>query len=486
VTLIKRKNGLSWVLIAPLVMIFSCTPPVGMRALIHMIQQQETYFQEVVVPPFEQQYNADIDVLHVADLDGLEKEMQRYGGTVGIVKVPFSQSTSLIERGKVKALDSFLSPEQLQQISQTYLLTTLGQFNGNQYLIPRKFETRIMVYSKKRVAEAVEQFANYRAQIDSTLSLHNREGLPATYHLEQDPNKWDYFDIYVVGWIWGHQSYDGKKIGRVAHRGKMYSGTSLRVVDRIFQCGGDSTQILCMRGDAVTDALLWESVYARDGIYNPRMWQEQWSGSGVWQGFSEGEVFLSFMTQLDCFFIHGTGRDGLDGYYPDQADLGYAVMPRGCSLELTDQGDPKRVGTRAITTGGWWWAIPADSPDPDLSYKLIEHITSTRNQIQGCSRFGMIPVRKDILGDMSLMFGAGWISDVYNVSFQQLMENRTTIVPTNPNYDFISRLYLKVWHEVVTAPQPLDAEKIERVLQTTYQQQASQALGQSRCTPELD
>ncbi|MBD3322730.1 MAG: extracellular solute-binding protein, partial [Chitinivibrionales bacterium] len=349
----------------------------------------------------------------------------------------------------IMPLNSFLSPDQIKEFTESYLLTSLGKRGDSYYYVPRKFETRIMVYRKSRVADAIATWRDHKDSIQAALTAINGYGLPAAYHLEPDPGAWDYFDIFVCGWVWAHSSYGGRKVPRVAHRGKRYSGTSLRIVDRIFQCGGDSSSVLTISGDAVADAVHWETIYAAAGIYNKKMWEEQWSGVGVWEGFKSGEVFLAFMTQIDCFFIHGTGKDGLAGYLENPGDMGVAVMPAGCSAELDTKGMIAREGSKSITTGGWWWGIPAHAPDPALSYKLARHITSPENQIQGCSRFGMIPVQKSILSDMSMMFGGGWITGVYEVSFRQLMENKFTVVPSNPHFAEISTYYLDIWEDIV-------------------------------------
>jgi ABC-type glycerol-3-phosphate transport system substrate-binding protein len=129
--------------------------------------------------------------------------------------------------------------------------------------------------------------------------------------------------------------------------------------------------------------------------------------------------------------------------------MGVAVMPAGCSVELDKRGNILRVGRSAVSTGGWWWGIPADSPDPRASYNLSRHITSTENQIQGCGRFGMIPVRKDILSDMSMLFGGGWISNIYAVSFEQLMKNRKTVLPSQSGFDRVRDIYLSAWFDIV-------------------------------------
>jgi ABC-type glycerol-3-phosphate transport system substrate-binding protein len=189
------------------------------------------------------------------------------------------------------------------------------------------------------------------------------------------------------------------------------------------------------------------------------------------------------MTQLDCFFIHGTGRDGLDGYLKDPSDMGVAQMPEGLSIVLDKNGAPVREGCKSVTTGGWWWGIPVDAPDPKASYRLARFITGTKAQINDCSRFGMIPVRKDILGDMSIIFGGGWVTDVYKTSFQQLMNNGATTLPSNPVMDKIASLYLDAWYDIVVNRNWSNDRKIPKwdyireILENTYASQAAKLLG---------
>ena len=419
-----------------------------MRVLISMMADQEAYFKNEVAPAFEKKVPSQVEVLHYGSTDSLEYYLRQNAKTISLVKVPFGKAAPLMQKGLFAPLDGFLSTEELKQFKDTYLLTTLGSYNGKPCLVPRKFETRLMVYCKSKVADAVASWRTWKDSLDSAVARYNGYGLPATYLLESDPNEWDYYDIFVVGWIWSHTLYNGSVQPRIGHRGKQYSGTSQRVIDRIYQLGGDSADVLHMRGDAVVEAIYWESIYTAGRVYNDSMWTEGWSGADIWKQFASEEVFLSFMTQLDCFFLHGTGMDNLDGYMTRPDDMGVATMPRACNVMLDSTGIPVH-GSKAITTGGWWWGIPADAPDPALSFKLASFITATTSQIQECTRFGMIPVRKDILGDMSMMFGGGWISDVYEVSFKQLVENGYTVLPASAGFDKVNTLYLKLIDEVV-------------------------------------
>lgn len=428
-----------------------CAPKTSMQVLIKMMDSQEVYFKDKVVLGFGEKEKVDLEVVHYNNTDSIINELEKYSQKAGLIKIPFEKSKELIAKGVVKPLEDFLIEEDVKAFDETYMLTSLASSDGKHYLIPRKFETRLMVYRKSKVKEVIALWRKHKNDISEQLKMFNGFGLPANFIMEDDPNKWDYYDVYAAGWIWAHSLYNGKMGPKIAHRGKRYSGTSHRVIDRIFQCGGDSSNVITMTGDPVIDAFHWEAVYASGKIYNEKMWKDNWSGSGVWKGFKEGEVFLSFMTQLDCFFIHGTGQDGLDGFLDDPDDMGVAVMPEGCSVELDKNGMPIRKGRRAITTGGWWWGIPSNTPDPVKSYALAKHITSLENQVQGCSRFGMIPVRKDVLSDMNMLFGGDWISMIYNVSFQQLMLNKFTLVPTHSNYGKIAETYLDAWFDIVVS-----------------------------------
>ncbi|MBN1127461.1 MAG: extracellular solute-binding protein, partial [Chitinispirillaceae bacterium] len=155
--------------------------------------------------------------------------------------------------------------------------------------------------------------------------------------------------------------------------------------------------------------------------------------------------------QLDCFFLHGTGRDNLMGYFKNPDDMGVALMPQGCSMELSGDELPLRRGRRSITTGGWWWGIPANTPDPAASWELAAFVTSTSAQISECSRFGMVPVRKDVLGDMNMLFGGGWISRIYEISFKQLFENGHTVLPAHRRLGKLGDLYIDAWYNIVAA-----------------------------------
>jgi len=420
-----------------------------MTLLIQMTKDQQEFFTRQVLPPFEKKNRVAIELVTVPGVDSIGAYCEKYEKEAYLVKVPFLKAWSLVQADLVAPLNSFLSDEAVTAFRDTYILTWFGEKEGNQYFLPRKFETRIMVYRKSKVRDAVAVWQKYRDTIQTVLRAVNGYGLPRNYNLESDPALWDFFDVFVAGFVWSSLSYDTKKTGRVAHRGKRYSGTALRVIDRVYQCGGDSTAMLRMYGDAVVDAFAWEAVYTFCNIYNKKMFTEQWEGKNLWEGFASNEVFLSFMTQLDCFYLYGSDGGSLAGLVDDTGDIGLSLMPTGCSVQLDKDGRMLRIGTKAITTGGWWWAIPQTCPRPDLAYELFLHITSRENQLAECKSFGMIPVRNDILKSKDILFTHTRASEVFQTSYKQIQKNNNNILPSLPRFDKVVAIYLEAWFDIV-------------------------------------
>ncbi len=462
-----------------------------MKIIVHMIDQQYEYFSKEVIPQFEKENRVKIDVVRVAHIDNIEAAFTESKRRVSLLKIPFGKCWSLANKGHIMPLNTFLTETDIKIFEDDYILTWFGQKQGKQYFLPRKYETRVMVYRKSKVEDVLNIWSQYRNEINMKLKELNGYGLPRNYILEEDPSEWDFFDIFVVGMVWSLRAYNGEKKARIGHRGAKYLGTALRIVDRVFQCKGDLNSMLYLKHNSVVDAFQWEATYAYAGIYHPAMWEQQWKGENLWNGFYSEDVFLSFMTQLDCMFLHGTGRDDLSGFVQDPEDLGVALMPTGCSLEIHEDGAPLRSGTKSITTGGWLWAIPKKCPFPLLAYKLFLFITSKNKQLEECRRFGMIPVRRDILKDKSILYEYGWTSTMFRKSYKQIQHNGNNFVSSHDRFSEIVALYLDAWYDIVVgknwAPAKEEEESptteapsrdhIENILWKNYSTKAVKIIG---------
>jgi len=334
----------------------------------------------------------------------------------------------------------------------------LGKVDGTLYYIPRKLETNTLLYLKSKVADAVANWKPLEADINAMFKAENGFGLPTGYNLEADPNEWDWYDLAVVGYYWSNTEIDGTKEARIAHRGKKYNGTQTELVTKMYQAGATEEDILAMNTAPIVEAFKWEELFVDNGLYNSGMWEEEWSGGGIWKAMAAGKVYLAFMHQIDAFSIHGGTDPSMTGYLVDPDDMGLAIMPKGVSLELKD-GEPVTEGVHGSQIGGWWWGIPTSTPDAALSYELARFITNEENHTAECSTFGMMPVRKDIMENIDGTFSEQWIREVFDVAQAQLAAD-VKPMPTNANWPEIGNLYLEAWYDIAVDKSTSDVQGI--------------------------
>ncbi len=430
-----------------------------LTVLIRMMPAQQRFFRQEIIKPFEKRNNCKINIATFNNQWDIERMLKLETGKkvadIGLVKTPFEMTRVLVAKGYMKRLDEIHDSDKvLNDIAEYHQLAAgLGFVDGYPYYIPRKLETRILFYRKSKVADAVSKFDLYKNIINDELKQYNKYGLPSGYSLEEDPGQWDFYDLYVVGSIWAQEKYNDASIGRIAHRGARYGGTALFLLDRALQLGASHEDILRLTSDKVTDMFLWERALVRCGAYNPGMWQDPWKGSNIYNGIKDGKVFLAYLQQIDCFNVHGWEDDpGMPTYLPDINDMGLSVVPKAVSFELDKKGNPLYEGNRAISTGGWWWGVPKTCPDPKLAYEFARFITNKENQAKECSKFGMIPVRKDILNNLPEVFDQGWVGEIFKVSVEQiktqLEQEKLVTVPLVPQYAQVGQNYVEAWYKL--------------------------------------
>lgn len=430
-----------------------------LTVLLRMMPAQQRYFREEIIKSFEKKNKCKINIATFNNQWDIERMLKLEAGKknpeIGLVKTPFEMTRVLVSKGYMQRLDEVEEHDKVINDMAEYhpVASGLGIIGGNPYYIPRKLETRILFYRKSKVADAVNKFDKYKDEINTKLKEQNGYGLPAEYVFESDPNLWDFYDLYVVGTIWSKEKYNDASVGRLAHRGARYGGTSLFLIDKALQLGATQEDILRLTSDKVTELFLWERVFIRDGLYNPGMWQDPWKGSNIYNGIKDGKVYLAYLQQIDCFLVHGWENDpGMQTYLPDVNDMGLSVVPKAVSFELDTLGKPLYEGNRSISTGGWWWGIPKTCPNAKLAYDFARYITNKENHAKECSKFGMLPVRKDILNNLPKVFDEGWVGDIYEVSAKQvktqLNSEKLITVPLIKEYQQIGQNYIEAWYKL--------------------------------------
>ncbi|MFH1760979.1 MAG: extracellular solute-binding protein [bacterium] len=419
---------------------------------VNMLPDQKEYFTNKIISNFNKQNKCGIEVIDFKDNSKIpdfftDLPAKSDGGKpspLGLIMIPHEMTMTLIKSGKLKPFNGFLDENTMKEIKDTYFLVEMYEVEGNLYLIPRKLETRIMAYRKSKVEDAVKNWSTMKEEINTLLKSVNNFGLPKEYKLEVSPGLWDFYDMFVVGYYWANEPGNKDKAGRLSHRGKRYHGTVTGLMDKIFQCGGTEYDILDLERKPGCDAFAWECLMIKHGLYNPGMWEQGWSGTDIWQAFKDNQTYLAFMTQIDCFFLLG-GEKGKDPFViPDE--LGISIVPKGGSIDLDKDGNALRSGRYAVSTGGWWWAVPAKAKYPDLAYRLIDYISSLEVHKEECGKFGTIPVRMEMIVNSEDYFEKKTTQEIYKVSKYQLTNNSINSVPLVKNYNLLEEIYLDVWY----------------------------------------
>ena len=463
--------------------------PTPITILIRMMESQDIWFQENIINEFEKQnrckvilrrFGTDYELVEI-----LRKEGEIWGkNNVSLVKTPLHLTLLLYKEGLVKTYEDTLSDLEFSKSEiDSWLQKIMDEFDpvalkfsrfstitGEKlHFLPRKLDTRLMIYRKSKVADAVKNWHKFKSQINAILKRENGYGLPKNYNLESDVNKWDFYDLLVVGYYWANNEYDGEKTARIAHRSKNYSGTVIGLIDRASQFGASKEDICNMHksSDAIIDMLFWESIFRKYNLYCKGMWQEDgWYGYDIYMGIKNGNVYLAWMHQLDCMLIYGAEHLGIKGFLTEKEDLGVSIMPQGVSFELKKDGLPQRTGSRKAHTSGWFWGIPKNSPQPELAYKLAMFITSYEYHLEESRNFYLIPIRKRVRDTLKADLNAGWQAEVYTKSFEQFKINGDHLVPrfkTSADYkDFLDNYY-EAFEQIVIKKGYSPAESESRV-----------------------
>ncbi len=443
-----------------------CASPKRLHMVVKMRLAQENDFHKNVLRPFEKSHNCKIIMQTYTDNKNLQEILDKNGDSLDLINMPLELMRFGVTQNKILALDKILTPEEGAEIKKEYFLTDLARIGGHTYFIPRQLETPLLIYSKAQVQEAVQFWENDRESIERVLVKANGQGLPKPYQLEKDPNEWDFYDLFVVGVYWRNKEIHGQKKGRIA----IGSAWPQALMDMAYLSGAKPEEVMRLRELAIVDMFQWQSLFVREGIFPAMLMRENWGSNELFKAWQSGDIFLSFMSQQDFFWLHGNGTSEIPGVIKDLNDIGVARMPKGLSLMQEPSGKPLRQGGRNVCTRSTWWGVGAKSQTPMIAYELAHYLTSTKNQIMESSAYGIIPARQDLLGELGLMFGGGWMSDFFSITSQQLVENRFTLFPLVDDYEVMDRTYMEALQEFgqVSRNQKWGFVEIEKTLQEKY------------------
>lgn len=445
--------------------------------LARMSPAQMRYVQHEIFRSFEKRYNckvrletykSSVEISRILELDARRTKPQ-----MSLVLTPLELSEELVSKELLLPLKEILDEEKIEAHMSDYhpLFKAMGVYDSSYYFVPRMVETQMLFYRKSKVADAVTKFEKHRATLQQSLEKLNGFGLPRGYTLEADPNEWDFYDLFTVGYIWSQEEYAGRKFGRISHRSDAYAGTALHLIDRAFQLGANKDEVLALRGRAVSEMFLWEQVFAQEGIYDKESYQSLWRGSDLYRAIKDDRCFLTWFSPIEFGRVHGWADDPMmKSYLKDPSDMGVAIIPKAVSFSLDEKGEPIIEGSRNITLRGSYWGVPKSAPEAELAFQFATYITNRTWNASESSNFCMLPVRKDLLLNLADVYAMGWIGDIYKTAVTQIkgqVKDSITVVPRSPKFSQIAEQYTKTYLDIVMkrgVPIPTDVKSIERHL----------------------
>ena len=410
------------------------------------MEQDEKWLLDNIIDPFEKEYGVSVTVRNAENLGDIVDiiKLDETTKSIGLILTAIEIEAALAQTGLLLPVETYAEPEFIANFDLEALPTKQDDVL---YFLPNEISAYLLTYQNSKVEDVINNWEGVREAVDASLKEFNGYGLPEEYVFETDPNNWNNYDLAVAGWYWANTEYDGKTAPRIAHRGKNYDGTANELANKVYQMGGTADDILIMDNQAVIDAYAWENYYAQAGIYVPAMWEEAWTGGGIYNGFSDGSCFLAFMHIADQFTIHGTGTPDLPGYMVDPDDLRQAVMPSGASLEIQD-GKPARVSEdHASVSFGFVHAIPSTTPNVELSYELLKWMMQPE-YLAHWAQTGRLTPNKTLTANLSDLIEEPWVRDIYDVMDRQIPSAKP--VPMVIQWPEVGIIYCDAWTQVMT------------------------------------
>ncbi len=422
----------------------------GYVVLVRMNEAEADWFRARLAR-FSEHHRVKLNVIACKTDDEiarqLEGERMARQKRVLLVQTPQELLVPFVDEGLIRPLADLGGKQRMAEITALFLPEAMApvRFRGRPHYLPATFSSLLIFYSKRRVAEAVEHWEDVRPTVDGWLRAANGHGLPWDYALEDDPGLWDSYDVAVVAAWWSTREIEGLTLPRVAHAADAGPESAMDLAARIYSMSGTNEQILTLDGQAVWDAFAWESFFFTHDLYHPAMLSENWDTDDLLAAVAQGQLFLCTMTGADLYRLHGTGAPGMEGYLKEPGDLGVARMPRGLSLDQTKR-QGARSGNSWSARSGTWWGVPQTSPDAPLALALAEHASSPEMQTDWCRAFGHLPLLRDLVADLDVIFREDWAFQIARTAKSQTLEFGRAL-PNSPRWHRARPALVAAWRE---------------------------------------
>ncbi|NOY79053.1 MAG: hypothetical protein GXO76_14470 [Calditrichaeota bacterium] len=400
-------------------------------------------------------------------LDMLNLEKDGRSNKMGVIEVPLELSDYLRKKKMIIPLKQAVSEEQLRQDLRMYDFSLFPEENNAQKVtfLPERGTLFLMAYFKPAVREVLRDWRLYEREFSFVMQKYNHWGLPVGYAMEKNPEKWDFYDLAFMAYYWAAKPSQGLLIPRMAHSGAPTTGTLNDLSTRAFELGASTNDLFHPLNTSVIDMFQWESLFIKEGLYNPEMWENNWLGTDLISEFLSENIFLSFFDQSQLFTLFGGLASDTLHVPLKLSEVGISTLPKGCSLLLGKNLVSERAGKKVSGFYLWSLGIPSRFRNPQLAYKVIRFITGENLQKQAMNTFGYLPSRKNILAASDSVLDRRWKREIFRVVKKQLAIGVQPF-PSDFKWNKIGALYLAAWENICVEKQTTRWNAIENALKS--------------------
>ncbi|MCP4633350.1 MAG: extracellular solute-binding protein [candidate division Zixibacteria bacterium] len=383
------------------ILLFSCTDKKYQSAYI-LTNLSDNFSQHLSahINEIAEEYGYKINLINIEDKSAYHDSLLHSlkSSTSGPL-LAFTDASLLKKLPKEKLITGISSV-----FDENYLKENLSGFSdyavspgiiyGKLFYYPFYTGTILLFYNKSDVRDAVGGYKRFHDEIDSIFKLENYVGLPAGYTLEFDPAEWDFFDIFVAGYYWSHNQESVNAHPSVAQPGGHCESLIKNLLSKNYSLGAKDGRLLNIKYQSAKELLRWESLYYKYHIYDRSSEDSLKDGGAVAKMLINGKISLCCLDNIEFF------NAVVDSLF-DRASCSAALVPCAMSADLTENGEAYRTGYRYSVLDGQWMAIPANSPDKELSAYILMELVSDSFQEEITRLFGAYPVLSDLTEDFS-------------------------------------------------------------------------------------
>lgn len=305
---------------------------------------------------------------------------------IDLASVPLAVAKTLAQRNLIVPVEQ-VAGERLTAVQSRFAPAALEvaavdtALGSDLTFVPEYLEVHVLAYRVSKVEFARRRWTEFRAEIDAALGAINGRGLPEGYELETEPQQWDDFDVFVLGWTWAHADHEQTRPApRIALRSSNYWPSVEGIIERALRHG--QTQPTWVQGQPLLDVMTWLALHRQHGLQRPEVWAEvpaqRANGTSVTSMFGRGEVYMARVNQFRCSEL----RERLGQFQPgfELDDIAFAPLPAGVSPTLNEAGQPERAIGNDGLVNAWLWAIPRSARNSSTSLDIALDLVSADNQ----------------------------------------------------------------------------------------------------------